>query len=423
MKKQHFSLLPGVGLTVLETNKFKTNCLSLNILRPLGQEEAAMNALLPDVLLRGCKICPDMGEIAAWLDERYGSGIQSLVRKKGESQLIGFMIDYINEKYASPEDHLTEDICRLLGSFLMEPVLEADVFKKDFVDGEKVNLINAIMAGINDKRTYASIRLRQEMFKGEHYGVSKNGEVKDVEAITAESLYGHYRRILAASQIELIFVGETDVEKLKAALTEVLKELPRGELDKVETVPGPVPQEVKEIMETMDVNQGKLVMGFRTGITARDGDFPAMLLMNGIYGGSLTSKLFMNVREKLSLCYYASSGIDREKGVMIVSSGVDTKNYTVAKEEILRQLEACRAGDVSEEELFSTRSYLVSSLRAGEDSVFGMEDYCLGQIIGGYEDSTADLAARLERVTLSEIAAAANKVKLDTIYFLKGEEA
>lgn len=422
MKKQYFPLLPGIGLTVLETDKFKTNCLSLNILRPLRQEEAAMNALLPDVLLRGCKLCPDMGQIAAWLDERYGSGIQALVRKKGESQLIGFMVDYINEKYASPEDHLTEEICRLMGSFLLEPVLENGLFKQDFVDGEKVNLINAIMAGINDKRTYASIRLRQEMFKGEHYGVSKNGDVQDVERITPEGLYTHYQNILSHSRMELIFVGQTDVEQLKASLLEVLKNIPRGDLDPVETVPGPMPNEVKEIMETMDVNQGKLVMGFRTGTTARDEDFPAMLLMNGCFGGSLTSKLFMNVREKLSLCYYASSGIDREKGVMIVSSGVDTKNYAVARDEILRQLDACKAGDISSEELSSTRSYLVSSLRAGEDSVFGMEDYCFGQIIGGYEDSTADLATKLEQVTLQEVSAAAGKVKLDTIYFLKGEE-
>lgn len=423
MKKQRFSLLPGVNLTVLETNKFKTNCLSLNILRPLRKEEAAMNALLPDVLLRGCKLCPDMGKIAAWLDERYGSGIQALVRKKGESHLIGFMVDYINEKYAAPEDHLTEEICGLMGSFLLEPVLENGVFKQDFVDGEKVNLINAIMAGINDKRTYASIRLRQEMFKGERYGISKNGEAEDVDAITPESLYDHYRYILAHSAIELIFVGQTDVDKLKEYLLEALKELPRGDLDQVVTLPGPMPTEVKEITESMDVNQGKLVMGFRTETTARDEDFPAMLLMNGCYGGSLTSKLFMNVREKMSLCYYASSGMDREKGVMIVSSGVDTKNYAVAKEEILRQLDACRAGDISEEELSSTRSYLVSSLRAGEDSVFGMEDYCLGQIIGGYEDSTSDLASKLEKVTFAEVAAAAQKVQLDTIYFLKGEEA
>ena len=423
MKKQRFSLLPGVSLTVLETDKFKTNCLSLNILRPLCREEAALNALLPDVLLRGCKLCPDMGEIAAWLDERYGSGVQALVRKRGEVQVIGFMLDYINESYAEPGEPLTEDICKLLGSFLLEPVTENGVFRRDFVEGEKVNLINAIMAGINDKRTYASIRLRQEMFPRENYGVSKNGEVEDVEKITPESLYAHYARILSESRMELIFTGQTDVERLKEYLIRVLKDLPRGVITPVGTEIGPMPGEVREIAETMDVTQGKLVMGFRTGVTARDPEYPAMMLMNGVYGGSLTSKLFMNVRENLSLCYYASSGFDRDKGIMIVSSGVDTANYQVAKDEILRQLEACRQGDITDEELSSTRSYLMSALRAGEDSLFGMEDYCLSQLIGGFTDSTAELAAKLESVTVAQIADAANKVRLDTIYFLKGETA
>lgn len=423
MKKQRFSLLPDVNLTVLETDKFKTNCISLNIIRPLRKEEAALNALLPDVLLRGCRLCPDMGAIAAWLDERYGSGVQALVRKKGEAQIIGYMLDYIHEDYTQPEDHLTEDICRLLASFILEPVMEHDCFRADFVEGEKVNLINAIMAGINDKRTYASIRLRQEMFRQEHYGVSKNGEVKDVEAITARSLTDHYHRILSGSRIEIIFTGHTDGEKLAQTLKTLFRDMPRSTVDEVETLSGPMPEKVREITESMDVNQGKLVMGFRTATTVRDENYPAMVLFNSLYGGSLTSKLFMNVREKLSLCYYASSGLDREKGIMIVSSGVDTKNYQVAKEEILHQLDLCRQGDFTEEELSSTRRYLVSSLRTGEDSLFGMEDYCLSQLLGNFNFSTEELAERIDAVTVDEIAAAANLVKLDTIYFLKGEEA
>ena len=172
MTYQRTQLMPGVNLTVLSTDKFKTNCLSLNLLRPLCQEEAAMNALLPDVLLRGCRLCPDMGAIAAWLDERYGSGVQATARKKGEVQAIGFFLDYIDEKFA-PGENLTKDMCSILGSFLLEPVLDKGVFRRDFVEGEKVNLINAIQAQINDKRTYASIRLRQEMFRNEKYGVSK----------------------------------------------------------------------------------------------------------------------------------------------------------------------------------------------------------------------------------------------------------
>jgi predicted Zn-dependent peptidase len=420
MDKQRFELMPGVFLTVLRTDKFKTNCLSLNLLRPLCQEEAALNALLPDVLLRGCELCPDMGAVSAWLDERYGAGVQTTVRKKGEVQAIGFFMDYINERYT--QESLTEDICKLLGSFLLEPVLENGVFREDFVSGEKVNLINAIMAQINDKRTYASIRLRQEMFRDEKYGVSKYGSQEQVEAITPETLYAHYRKILETSQIELTFAGQTDIEKLKAALLDALKALPRGELVHPETIEGPMPETVRELSETMDVTQGKLVMGFRTGITAGDEDYPALLLMNSVYGGSLTSKLFMNVREKLSLCYYASSGLDRFKGIMIVSSGVDMDKFETAKAEILAQLEACRRGEITQEELEPARSYLISSLKAGEDSAYGMEDFYVGQTIGGYTYTPDTLAKALEKVTIPEIQAAANRVQLDTIYFLKGAE-
>jgi predicted Zn-dependent peptidase len=172
----------------------------------------------------------------------------------------------------------------------------------------------------------------------------------------------------------------------------------------------------------MDVTQGKLVMGFRTGITAGDEDYPALLLMNSVYGGSLTSKLFMNVREKLSLCYYASSGLDRFKGIMIVSSGVDMDKFETAKAEILAQLEACRRGEITQEELEPARSYLISSLKAGEDSAYGMEDFYVGQTIGGYTYTPDTLAKALEKVTIPEIQAAANRVQLDTIYFLKGAE-
>lgn len=422
MERLRYELLPDVYLTVLHTDKFRTNCLSVNLLRPLCREEAALNALLPDVLLRGCKMCPDMGEISAWLDSRYGAGVQATVRKKGEVQAIGFFMDYMDEKFAQPGEDLTGDMCRLLGSFLLEPVLEGGVFRQDYVDGEKVNLINAIMAQINDKRTYASIRLRQEMFAGEAYGVSKNGERDQVEAITPAALYRHYRGILATSRIELVFAGRADGEKVKAALLEALGDLPRAKTAPIHTDLGPMPQSVREKTETMDVTQGNLVMGFRTGVTSGDVDYPAMLMFNGVFGGSLTSKLFMNVREKLSLCYYASSGLDRFKGVMVVASGVDMDKYAQARDEILRQLEACRQGDITAEELESTRSYIQSSLLAGGDSLMRMEDFWLSQLVGGFDYTPEELADWIAQVTREDVARAAGNTVLDTIFFLKGAE-
>jgi predicted Zn-dependent peptidase len=252
--------------------------------------------------------------------------------------------------------------------------------------------------------------------------VGKYGTQEQVEAITPENLYDHYRTILETSQIELTFTGQTDIDTLKAALLDALKALPRGALVHPETTEGPMPEAVRELSETMDVTQGKLVMGFRTGITAGDEQYPALLLMNSVYGGSLTSKLFMNVREKLSLCYYASSGLDRFKGVMIVSSGVDMDKFETAKAEILAQLEACRRGEIVQEELEPARSYLISSLKAGEDSAYGMEDFYVGQTIGGYTYTPDTLAQALQKVTIPEIQAVANRLKLDTIYFLKGAE-
>ena len=184
-----------------------------------------------------------------------------------------------------------------------------------------------------------------------------------------------------------------------------------------------MPENARELSEVMDVTQGKLVMGFRTGITYDHPMYPALLMMNGIYGGGLTSKLFMNVRERLSLCYYASSGIDPFKGVMVVSSGVDMDKFETAKSEIFAQLDACRRGDITEEELSSTRSYLISSLRSSGDSPYSMDDFYLGRIIGHHSHDPETLAQQLETVTLEDIQRVACDLKLDTIYFLKGEEA
>lgn len=419
---QRIELMRGVYLTVISTNKFKTNCLSLNLLRPLCQEEAALNALLPDVLLRGCRMCPDMGAIAAWLDQRYGAGVTATARKKGEVQAIGFFLDFIEESFA-PGEHLTEDMCALLGSFLLEPVLDNGLFRQDYVDGERLNQINAIESQINDKRTYASIRLRQEMFKRERYGVSKYGELSQVKAITPESLYRHYENILRTSQIEILYTGQLPGAQVKEYLLKALRGLPRGEILKVGTELGDTPKESRELTETMEVNQGKLVMGFRTGITYQDPRYPALLMLNGIYGGGISSKLFMNVRERMSLCYYASSGIDPFKGVMVVSSGVDTDKYTTAKEEILAQLEACRRGEFSQEEISSTRSSLVSSLRSSGDSPYSMDDFYLGKIIAGHDHEPQKLGDAIMAVTPEQLRQVAQDIVLDTIYFLKGAEA
>ncbi|MCQ2420996.1 MAG: insulinase family protein, partial [Clostridia bacterium] len=174
---------------------------------------------------------------------------------------------------------------------------------------------------------------------------------------------------------------------------------------------------------SMDVTQGKLSMGFRTGCTMRDADYPAMLMMNTIFGGGISSKLFVHVREEMSLCYYAGSALDAHKGVMMVNSGIEFDQFETARDEILHQLDACREGDISDYEFDSAKGYLLSDLKAGMDSPGRLDEFYLSRSLMGLDESMEDLAARIRTVTKQQVMDAANRVKLDTVFFLEGAKA
>lgn len=224
----------------------------------------------------------------------------------------------------------------------------------------------------------------------------------------------------------LYYCGSAEAERVERAMLEVFGALPanerryRPDCQVVAHAPQGAPRVVEE---SLDVTQGKLAMGLRTGgITAKDEAFPDLLLLNAVFGGTSMSKLFMNVREKLSLCYFASSGLDRIKGLMLVSSGIEFEKYQQAKNEILAQLEACRRGEITADELEGARRIVVNALRTTLDSQGRMADYWLGQAVAGLTDGPEELAAKVEQVTAERLALTAQKLELDTIYFLKGKE-
>ena len=414
-------LLPGVFLTCVQSEKFKTGCLSLSLLRPLRREEAAANALLPAVLLRGCEGFPDMREISAFLDGYYGASVGSLVRKKGEVQTTGFYAAFLEDRYALDGEPILAPMVDFVCRLLLKPVTEDGAFVSAFVDGEKQNLINTMEARINNKRSYVVSQLLRTMCKDEAYGLPRLGDVEEVEPITAKSLYGHYRHILAHSRMEIFYHGSCDADTVADLLKTGLSDLPRGEADAFSTVIVDKAETVQTKREALDVTQGKLAMGFRLGCTADDVErYPAALMMNAVFGSGVTSKLFLNVREKMSLCYYASSTIEKFKGVMVVSSGIEFDKFEVARDEILHQLELTRQGEITEEELEGARIALLSSLKTGMDSPGRLDDYALGQAILGQEGTMADLANSLETVTAEQVAEAARRVTLDTVYFIEG---
>ena len=385
-------LLPGVHLTAVQTQKFKSSVLGMQFLLPLAREQAALHALLPMVLRRGTAEHPDMESLSAVLDELYGGSLEPTVRKKGETQCLGFVASFLDDAYALEGESILEPAAALLGELLLSPRTVGEGFLPDYVRQEQSNLIDRIRAQVNDKRRYASARLCQLMCREEAFGVDKLGDEAHAAAITPEGLWSRYQQLLRTAEIEVYYCGSAQPERAARALTAALSGLPRdGErLDpecEVRLHAGPEPQLVEE---HMDVSQGKLALGFRTGgLTCWEEEYPALVMCNAIFGGTPLSKLFLNVREKLSLCYYASSMLEKMKGLVLVSSGIEFDKYQQARDEILAQLEAIRRGEI-------------------EDA--------------GLDTGVEELAERFASITREQVAAAAQRLELDTVYFLNGQE-
>lgn len=418
-------LFPGVWLRAVHTSKFKSSFLSVTLLTPLDRETAGANALIPEVLRRGTAVHPDMESLSAALDELYGGAIEPAVRKRGETQCVGFVASFLDDAYALKGEKILEPAAELLCEVLLKPYTQNGVFSSDYVAGEKGNLIDRIRAQINDKRAYAVQRLTQEMCRYEAFGADKLGDEESVAAITPESLWERYQQLLHTAQVEVYYCGSARPDRVADALRAALDKLPVNENRTdpdcdVRVSAGPEPIVTEEIM---DVSQGKLALGFRTGgQTCWEEDYPALYLAVAVFGGTTLSKLFMNVREKLSLCYYASATLERMKGLVLVSSGIEFDKYQTAKDEILVQLEAVRRGEIADWELEGSRRTLIGACMSTLDDQGRQEEFWLGQAAAGLEESPKEFAARLETVTREQVAAAAQKLELDTIYFLKGKE-
>ena len=420
MEKTRIQLGSGVYLTYLPARKFKTSLLSAQFVTPLRQETAAACALLPAVLRRGTVRYPDLGALSARLDRLYGASVDYTVRKQGENQCVGFVASFIDDSFIPGGEQLLEPVAELVGELLCDPVTERGRFVGAYFESEKTNLIDAIRSQMNDKREYAYARLLGEMCDREPYGLSRLGDAESAERLQLKKLHALYGELLSTARLELFYCGSAPLERVEAALSAALAPLPRdGIRDIAGGAPHPARSEVKRVEEAMDVTQGKLGMGFACG----SDDYPAVLMGNTLFGGSSNSKLFLNVREKLSLCYYASSNYHRQKRIITVSSGIEFANYQQAFDEIMAQLEAVRRGELEDWELDGARSTLLNAYASMGDSQGKLENFYLGQAATGQEDTPELLAEQVRQVTPERIFEAMETVSLDTVYFLKGKEA
>ena len=413
-------LADGVNLTYLPARKFKTSLLSAQFVTPLQDRTAAAHALLPAVLRRGTVSCPDMGSLAARLDRLYGAGIDYTVRKKGESQCVGFVASLIDDSFAPGGEKLLEPVAALLGELVCDPATERGRFVTSYFESEKNNLLDAIRSLINDKRDYADRRLLQELCAGEPYGLFRLGSEETAEKLQPKKLYSQYRELISTSQLELFYSGSAELSRVESALQSAFAGLPRKTVQELPATLPHIPRgEVKNVTDVMDVTQGKLGMGFSCGSE----DYMALLMGNTLFGGSSNSRLFLNVREKLSLCYYASSLYHRQKGIITVSSGIEFENYQRAYDEIMAQLSAVQHGELEDWELQGARSTLLNAYASMGDSQGKLENFYLGQAAAGREETPEELAREVAAMTPQRIYDAMETVRLDTVYFLKGKEA
>lgn len=419
-------LAPGVGLTAVQTQKFKTCFLGVTFLAPLEEGSASGYALLPRLLRRGTRQHPDMESFSAALDELYGGAIEPMVRKKGETLCVGFSGSFLDDAYVPGGESVLPAALSLLGELLLSPAGSGEGFQEDYFQNERENMIQKIRGEINDKRQYAMTRLIQLMCQGEPYGVNKRGSQETAAALTKEGLWQQYQTLLHTLPIQLYYCGSAPVSQVEGLFRQMLKPLLDDKRVPAPPLPAPVAPPAsgpRTFEDKMDVTQGKLTLGFRIGASCLGAKEAArILLLDAVFGGSTNSKLFLNVREKLSLCYYASSSVERVKGVLLVSSGVEFDKFEEAKKEILAQMEAIRNGQVSREELEGAKKFVAGSLRANLDAQTRLENYWLNQAITGETLPPQELAAAVEETTLAELVELAGHIQLDSIYFLNGKE-
>ncbi|MGE7589773.1 EF-P 5-aminopentanol modification-associated protein YfmF [Peribacillus sp. NPDC101480] len=411
----------GYKLHVVRTDKYKTNTLVLKMKAPLTKEDVTYRALLPYVLQSNTSKYPTTPELRSYLDDLYGAGFYVDVAKKGEYQIISFTIDIVNEKFLSDSTPLLEKAFGLLSEVIFNPKKNGEAFDSKTVSNEIRSLKQRIQSISDDKMRYSAIRLVEEMCKNEPYALEASGNLQDLETITPESLFTYYKKVLAEDEIDLYVIGDIDESEVQALADKYVSLQERVPV-RLPGKTGKVVEKEKEIIENSDVKQGKLNIGYRTQGAYGDPDYYALQLFNGIFGGFSHSKLFINVREKASLAYYAASRLESHKGLLMVMAGIENANYKQALDIIHAQMKEMKQGNFSEEELAQTKAVVKNQLLETIDVSRGLVEILYHNVVSGQDISLDEWFANTERTTKEEIIAVGQKIQLDTIYFLTEEE-
>ncbi|QWI18055.1 insulinase family protein [Bacillus wiedmannii] len=420
LMEQQLHELGGLRVHIIPTDKYKTNTFVFRFKAPLNKETVTERALLPYVLQSATEKLPSVIRLRQYLEELYGSSLAVDVSKKGEDHIISIYVDIANEVYLHDAPPLFEKALSMLSDIVLHPATEGDGFLPSIVESEKRALLQRIEATYDDKMRYANERLIEEMCKVEPYRLSAHGKKESVSSITNESLYQYYQKVLAEDEMDLYIIG--DISENAVDLVSKYFSISARPARERNVLLHKRNNEEKEVVEKQELKQSKLHIGYRTFITYKDEDYFALQLFNGLFGGFSHSKLFVNVREKNSLAYYAASRFESHKGLLFVMSGIEAENYEKAVEIIKEQMLAMQNGDFSEEEMHQTKSVIQNQILEAIDTPRGFVEMLYHGIISDRTRPVEEWLSGIESVTKEEIVKVAKNIELDTIYFLHGTE-
>ena len=409
----------GIKFHEIETNKFKTNLFAIFLTVPLKKETVTKNALLAATLRRGTMEFPTQEQISKELEEMYGASFDCGIEKSGDYHTFKFYLETINDEYLPQKEELSQKCLELLLSIVFNPYIENEAFKEEYLQGEKENLKQIIEGKIDNKGTYALDKSIEAMYKGEPYGLYKYGYVEDLEQITAKDLYKYYLEVIEKCKIDIFASGE-NIEKLYEKVKEnkniqKLKERTPEKVEEKEKKEVKIPQIINE---SMDVTQGKLIIGLDVFSKEKDVDYITMVY-NGILGVGANSKLFQNVREKASLAYTCGSNFVKRKHIILIRAGIEIKNYEKAVNIINEQLQDIQKGNFTQEDLENTKNLIYATINNIEEEQDTEISYYFGQELAEKNITTEEYKEKIKKVPKQDVIEVAKTIKTNTIYFLK----
>lgn len=433
MKEKTIELFDGIYLHILKTDKFKTNLLAVFMLTDLNRENVTKNALIPAVLRRGTNTYTTMKDIAIKLEEMYGSVLDASSDKMGDKQVLQFYIDLLANEYTLDRSDILKEGAELLCDVILNPVTEninycdenhcskMVSFKQDYVEQEKETIRELIKSKINDKASYAISRATEEMCKEEPFGLYKFGYIEDLEDIDAQDLYQHYKDVLATAEMHIYAVGNIEEKELEELLKDKLQTVARKYVAKNNDNKLTNCLKSQFITEKQNVTQGKLVLGYRLKDNDLVDNMYTMSLYSAILGGTASSKLFMNVREKESLAYTVRSIYLKNKGIMLVTAGIEIDKYNKALECIKKEIEDMCLGNITDEEIADAKANLVTAYKSFKDKPASIINLYMGQRYLGIVEDIDTMIEKITAITKGEVVEVANKLELEITYFLTNE--